>query len=211
MSSTAQTAEGSVAVVGGRVVTPKAVIHGGVRAEGDRIVEVGDVDADADTVLIAGTAMALGPGQGFVYAVIGSLLSAASGYGVGWLAGRRAVFRLPTGGLSALRRILDRRGVTAVLTVRLVPVAPFTVINLAAGALGLPFRHYMAGTVLGMVPGIAVLTLVGDRLRAVVEDPSVGQVVALGAAVVLWLGLGLALDRWLSRRRQRREARRGQS
>ena len=53
MSSTAQTAEESVAVVGGRVVTPEAVIHGGVRAEGDRIVEVGDVDGDADTVIDA--------------------------------------------------------------------------------------------------------------------------------------------------------------
>ncbi|WP_226008011.1 alpha-D-ribose 1-methylphosphonate 5-triphosphate diphosphatase [Natrinema salinisoli] len=53
MSSTAQTTEGSVAVVGGRVITPEAVLEGGVRIEGDRIVEVGDVDGDADTVIDA--------------------------------------------------------------------------------------------------------------------------------------------------------------
>ncbi|GGN97511.1 MULTISPECIES: alpha-D-ribose 1-methylphosphonate 5-triphosphate diphosphatase [Haloarcula] len=40
-------ANGSVAVVNGRVVTPEAVIEGGVRVEGDRIAAVGDVDADA--------------------------------------------------------------------------------------------------------------------------------------------------------------------
>ncbi|WP_226479877.1 alpha-D-ribose 1-methylphosphonate 5-triphosphate diphosphatase [Natrinema amylolyticum] len=53
MSSTAQTTDESVAVVGGRVVTPEAVLKGGVRTEGDRIVEVGVVDDDADTVIEA--------------------------------------------------------------------------------------------------------------------------------------------------------------
>ncbi|MEF8937541.1 MAG: alpha-D-ribose 1-methylphosphonate 5-triphosphate diphosphatase [Halovenus sp.] len=53
MSSTAQTAEESVAVVGGRVVTPDAVIDGGVRVEGEHIVEVGEIDGDADTVIDA--------------------------------------------------------------------------------------------------------------------------------------------------------------
>ena len=53
MSSTAQAAAESVAVVGGRVVTPEAVLDGGVRVEGDRIVSVGSVDTDADTIIDA--------------------------------------------------------------------------------------------------------------------------------------------------------------
>ena len=53
MSSTEQTSEGSVAVVSGRVVTPERVIEGGVRIEGDRIIDVGSVDGDADTVIEA--------------------------------------------------------------------------------------------------------------------------------------------------------------
>jgi alpha-D-ribose 1-methylphosphonate 5-triphosphate diphosphatase len=53
MSSTAQTAASTVAVVGGRVVTPEAVVDGGVRIEGDRIVAVGDIDRDAETVIDA--------------------------------------------------------------------------------------------------------------------------------------------------------------
>ncbi len=43
----------SVAVTGGRVVTPDGVVDGGVLVEGDRIVAVGDVDADAETVVDA--------------------------------------------------------------------------------------------------------------------------------------------------------------
>jgi alpha-D-ribose 1-methylphosphonate 5-triphosphate diphosphatase len=53
MSSTTQTAEESIAVVSGRVVTPERVIEGGVRVEGDRIVDIGAVDDDADTVIEA--------------------------------------------------------------------------------------------------------------------------------------------------------------
>ena len=53
MSSTTQATESSVAVVDGRVVTPNAVVEGGVRIEGDRITDVGTIDDDADTVVRA--------------------------------------------------------------------------------------------------------------------------------------------------------------
>ncbi len=48
MSSTTRTAGVTVAIVGGRLVTPDAVVDGGVRIEGDRITGVGEIDADAD-------------------------------------------------------------------------------------------------------------------------------------------------------------------
>jgi alpha-D-ribose 1-methylphosphonate 5-triphosphate diphosphatase len=53
MNSTAQAVDTSVAVVGGRLVTPDAVVDGGVRIEGDRIVKIGAVDTDAETVINA--------------------------------------------------------------------------------------------------------------------------------------------------------------
>jgi alpha-D-ribose 1-methylphosphonate 5-triphosphate diphosphatase len=53
MTAPTQTSDTSVAVVGGRVVTPDRVFDGCVRIEGDRIVEVGAVDDDADTVVEA--------------------------------------------------------------------------------------------------------------------------------------------------------------
>jgi alpha-D-ribose 1-methylphosphonate 5-triphosphate diphosphatase len=46
-------AEATVVVENGRVVTPDAVVDGAVRIEGDRIVDVGDVDRDADDVVDA--------------------------------------------------------------------------------------------------------------------------------------------------------------
>ncbi|WP_299235142.1 alpha-D-ribose 1-methylphosphonate 5-triphosphate diphosphatase [Natronomonas sp.] len=54
MTPTASAAS-TVDVVGGRLVTPEAVINGGLRIEGDRIVEVGGIDdgTDADAVIDA--------------------------------------------------------------------------------------------------------------------------------------------------------------
>ncbi len=54
-----RTTDRSVAVVNGRVVTPERVIEGGVRVEADRIVDVGTVDASADTVVDAGGRLVL--------------------------------------------------------------------------------------------------------------------------------------------------------
>ena len=53
MSSTAQTADATIAVAGGRVVTPDAVIDGSVQIDGEQITAVGDIDADTDTVIDA--------------------------------------------------------------------------------------------------------------------------------------------------------------
>ena len=47
---------------------------------------------------------------------------------------------------------------TSVVLVRLLPVAPFSVVNMVAGAMGVPATTSLAGTASGMAPGIATLT-----------------------------------------------------
>lgn len=53
MSSTTQAADTTLAVVGGLLVTPDTVLDGGVRIDGQQITDVGQIDADADTVIDA--------------------------------------------------------------------------------------------------------------------------------------------------------------
>jgi phospholipase D1/2 len=48
--------------------------------------------------------------------------------------------------------------VPAIVAVRIVPVAPFAVINLFTGASHIRLRDYLIGTLLGMIPGAAGLT-----------------------------------------------------
>ena len=42
----------------------------------------------------------------------------------------------------------------------------FSLINIVAGALGVPFRKYMMGNAIGLLPGMLALTIFADRLGA---------------------------------------------
>jgi uncharacterized membrane protein YdjX (TVP38/TMEM64 family) len=84
----------------------------------------------------------------------------------------------------------------AVALVRMVPIAPYTVINLASGASSIRFRSYMAGTLLGMGPGITVITLFTGQLKDAILDPG-----PLNVALLVGASLLLAAGLWFLKRR----------
>jgi phosphatidylserine/phosphatidylglycerophosphate/cardiolipin synthase-like enzyme/uncharacterized membrane protein YdjX (TVP38/TMEM64 family) len=152
------------------------------------------------TLLIVVTALAFGPWEAFAYSVAGVMASAGLVYGLGHALGRDTVRRFAGSKLNRLSRRLAQRGVLTMAIVRLIPVAPFTVVNLVAGASHIRFRDFIAGTAVGMIPGIAAITLFVDRVGATLRDPGPGTVLVL-AAVVLALVLGMyGLRRWVLRR-----------
>jgi len=89
------------------------------------------------------------------------------------------------------------------VALRLVPLAPFTVVNLISGASHIRFGDYMLGTLVGMSPGIAVMTALGDRLRQVLHNPSAANIGLLVLVAAMWIALSVALQIALSRRRKR--------
>jgi len=146
------------------------------------------------TVLIALTAVTFGPWSGFALASVGALLSATVTYQLGALAGRGLLRDVIGRRINRISRALGRRGIVSVVTVRIVPVAPFTFINLVAGASHIDFRDYLLGTVLGMLPGVVMMTVLGDRLRGVWESPTSGNLALVAAVVGGWVLLSLALQ-----------------
>jgi uncharacterized membrane protein YdjX (TVP38/TMEM64 family) len=156
------------------------------------------------TVLIAATAVSFGAWPGLPYAAAGSMASATVTYGVGSWLGAGVLRRLLGPRLNRIRRGIARRGILAITAVRLVPVAPFTLVNLAAGALKVSLPDYLIGTALGLVPGLAAMSLLGDRLARVLTDPTLFDVGVLMAVVVAWLGLSIGLQALITRARRRR-------
>lgn len=116
------------------------------------------------TALIAATVLLFGPALGAPLALAGSLLSAATSYAIGRLLWRDTVRRLTGPALGRVGRHLARAGTGSVAAVRLVPVAPYTVVGLVAGALQVRFMPYLAGTAIGLLPGILGLSLFADLL-----------------------------------------------
>lgn len=146
------------------------------------------------TVLVAATAIALGPISGFAYAFCGAMLGAAATYGVGRLIGPRRLERWVGRWIRRVSKRLRRGGIVPMMLVRNVPIAPFSVVNVVAGATAMRFRDYLIGTALGMGPGIGVVTLLGDRLRELWEAPSASNLALVAVAVVLWLGVAIGLQ-----------------
>lgn len=154
------------------------------------------------TVLIAATAAAFGAWPGLAYAGAGALASAAAGYLVGRLAGESALRAVMGPRLHRIRDGVARRGIVAVATIRLVPIAPFTLVNLVAGAARIPVLDFVLGTALGLAPGLLVLSTLGDRLLSILTDPSPARIGILLAVVAAWIALSVGLQALVSRRRR---------
>jgi phosphatidylserine/phosphatidylglycerophosphate/cardiolipin synthase-like enzyme/uncharacterized membrane protein YdjX (TVP38/TMEM64 family) len=161
---------------------------------------IGGIAVVPVTVLIVATVLAFGPALGFVYSLAGMTLSALATYGLGYLLGRDLVRRLAGVRLSRLSRQVAQRGLLTVVAIRVVPVAPFTIVNLIAGASPIRFRDFFLGTIIGELPGLTAMTLFVDKAEATVRDPGpVSFLVLAAAGGALVLGM-LALRRWLGRK-----------
>ena len=138
-----------------------------------------------------------GPWPALGYAQVGVLLAALAGYFAGRLVGIATVRRLVGPRLNRVKRVLRRRGLIAVTIVRLVPVAPFIVVNVVMGAMRIRLHHYLLGTVLGMLPGMLATTVLGDQLTEAISEPTRANL-WIGAAALLALAtLAYAGQRWL--------------
>ena len=155
------------------------------------------------TLLIAVTGIVFGPLQGSAYAIAGTLLSAAATYGVGHWLGREAVQRMVGSRVNRLSQRIARRGILAMVVVRILPVAPFSVVNVVAGASHIRFRDYLIGTTIGMAPGITLTVTFVHHLAEAARQPSVGTVAVLAVVALSIIGLALGLQRLLKRKEDR--------
>jgi phosphatidylserine/phosphatidylglycerophosphate/cardiolipin synthase-like enzyme/uncharacterized membrane protein YdjX (TVP38/TMEM64 family) len=140
------------------------------------------------TIMILATAFIFGPISGFLYSLFGCLLAAVVTYGIGWLLGRKVVSRLAGSKLNRLNRRLARHGVLVVMTARIFPVAPFTVVNLVAGASHIRFYEYVLGTIIGMTPGITAATIFERQLEAAIRKPDLYSLAVLAVIAALIIG-----------------------
>ena len=121
----------------------------------------------------------------------GAVLTIAGGFLFGWvLGGITSVVAATLGAIvvfviakSALSDVLQARAgpwlsrfrdgfhedaFSYLLFLRLVPVFPFWLVNLAPGLLGVPFATYVVTTFLGIIPGTFAFSLAGNGLDSVI-------------------------------------------
>ncbi len=153
------------------------------------------------TLMIIATVSVFGPWFGAGYALIGSELAALAAFGVGHILGRDTVSRIAGSRVNRLSRLISRRGVLTIVTVRIVPVAPFTVINIIAGVSEIRLRDFAIGSFIGMIPGIFAIALLADRIIASLREPDLASILILIAVIALIILVIIGLRYWLRHRR----------
>jgi phospholipase D1/2 len=152
-------------------------------------------------LLIAASIVVFGPVLGAVLAVLGSVASAAVLHRIGRSFPEHVWTRIAGRHAENIRERIARHGILAVALVRLLPVAPYSVVSVAAGVAGIALVPYLAGTALGMAPGIVLYALFIDRAREVIANPRPLSWAMLAFALLLIVALG-----WLVRRLAQRRA-----
>lgn len=155
------------------------------------------------TLLILATALSFGAVSGFLLALAGSLLGGIVTYLLGRWLGRDVVRRLAGEKLNRLSRKLARRGWLAIALVRVVPVAPFTIVNLVAGSSHITARSFLIGTVLGMGPGILAIMVFESGLERALRDPNWISFLLAAAALAAALLVLFFGKRWLMRQEEK--------
>ncbi|MEO8926476.1 MAG: TVP38/TMEM64 family protein [Caulobacteraceae bacterium] len=150
-------------------------------------------------VLIAAAVVAFGPWVGMLYSWVGTLVSSLVGFWLGRAFGARTLKDLGSQGVTRFTALLARNGLLASLIVRLVPFAPFVVVNMAAGTTSIRLVDFAAGTGLGIVPKIALTAFAGHSLVGEIGGGGAGSLVLLALAAAIWLSAGLLARRWLKR------------
>jgi phosphatidylserine/phosphatidylglycerophosphate/cardiolipin synthase-like enzyme/uncharacterized membrane protein YdjX (TVP38/TMEM64 family) len=151
------------------------------------------------TVLIAITAALYSPWVAIPLSLTGALASGAATFAVGRTLTRGAVHGIAGRRIGALSRRLRKRGLLAVLLVRLLPVAPYTIVNIVAGASRIRWRDFLLGTALGLLPGLVLTSAFVDRAIAAIISPSPRTIALLVLIVVAIVALTVALRRRLER------------
>lgn len=155
-------------------------------------------------VLIAATAAALGPWLGFLTAMAGVLLSAFIVFAIGRVLGKERLQHLLGRRAARIQERIVGKGILAVVVIRMIPVAPFSLVNIVAGASTLPLRDFLIGTMLGMMPGILAMAVLGAQIADLARNASWSNLSLLALAFLSWLGICAAaqfIATWLAGRR----------
>lgn len=134
---------------------------------------------------------------GLLATMTGAVLGASAAFASTRLLGRNVVDRYGGHRVGWLDATFARRGILAVIALRLVPVVPFTAMNYAAGLTSVRWRDYVLGTVVGIAPSAGVYTVLGAYGRDPGAWPFRVALISLIALTVF-----AVTGAWLHRRRK---------
>ncbi len=150
--------------------------------------------------LVLATIFTFDPLTAFGISLAGCLANAVALFAVGYGLGRETVRRLAGKRFDRLSARLERQGFLVVTTLRLFPIAPYTIVNFVAGAADIRFRDYVLGTVLGLVPWLALICSLSEPIARAVRHPTPLSTGLFALLVVVVYVANYTANRWLAKK-----------
>ena len=161
---------------------------------------VGSILIAPVTGMIALCALLFSPWTASLASIAGALAATLVNYEIGRHLGKAVEQRAPRTLIKRMRSLGRSADAWSLAGLRLIPVAPFSVVNLLAGTSHVSLRAFLLGTVLGMGPGIVLICFSVDRARAALSGEPLFEPWVV--AIIIAAGLTLvALSAWQKRRR----------
>jgi uncharacterized membrane protein YdjX (TVP38/TMEM64 family) len=155
------------------------------------------------TVLTVIGGALFGTPRGALYSWSAALIGTAVAHAIAHKVNPATARRL-FGGHKLLATLQARADVPFLIRMRVVPIAPFGVLDYVAGLAGVPVRTILLATAIGVTPGILAYAFAGAKLRMGIDAPAGAGSHALLVAGLISLGMvGIATVPWVVKRLQR--------
>ena len=139
-------------------------------------------------ILTLASILIFGPWQTAVFGLAGLLLAAAAAFWLGRMDRLNRLWAATDPALNTIATKLQGGGIYSVVVMRMLPIAPYTIVNLFAGSLGIRFSDFIMGSFIGLLPGMLTTVVLGDRLLVALRHfnwTNLGIVIALAAACII--------------------------
>ena len=116
-----------------------------------------------DSVLAIAGGLAFGLYKGYIYTAIGALIGGTISFYISRKLGRNIVKKLTKDKLDNIETMVNTKGFSIILLLRLIPLFPFDVISYGAGLTSVKYKDFIMATFLGTIPGILVFNNIGAQ------------------------------------------------
>lgn len=116
-----------------------------------------------DSVLAIAGGLVFGLYKGYIYTAIGALIGATISFYISRKLGRNMIKKFTKDKLDSIEIMVNAKGFSIILLLRLIPLFLFDVISYGAGLTSVKYKDFIIATFLGTIPGILVFTNIGAQ------------------------------------------------
>lgn len=138
----------------------------------------------------------LGPVWGVPAALAGTLLAGTAAFLLGQRFGLKRLEKLNIAASRKPLKLIRDSGLPGMILMRMLPIAPYPVVNLVVGAGGVGLGVFSLGTLIGVTPSLIAMGAAGFQLREIWHHPNAMSISILLAIMATYAVLG-----WLIKRR----------